>query len=411
VIDPRHLLGGPFARAMVTSFLFFGSLNGFVLLPIYIHRLGGTEAEIGLVQAMYSATGIICQPVVGLWVDRLGRRLFMVWGAAILTGASALFVLTDSLPLLALLRALHGIAFSTFFVANYIHVVELVPVDRRGWALGIYGLSGLMSTALAPLIAEFIIRRLTFAWSFFFSALLGAGALTILLRSRDARPPAPGAGPGREAIRLMLAELRRRHNALGFFFGLGTGTVFTFLPTFAELLGVRGLGLFYTAYATAAMIVRLVGGTLIDTRGRKAVIVPSMFVQASTTVILAVMAALVGPFLAVPVLPFLFLAGFLAGGAHGFLYPALSALLMDVTPDARRGSAVGVFSSVVLVGNAVGAVAFGYVAHGLGYAVMWTVLAQVMAIGFLLSLKLRPAPPRRIVALPAAAVTREASAS
>ena len=411
MIDQRHLLGGPFARAMVTSFLFFGSLNGFVLLPLYIHRLGGTEAEIGIVQAMYSATGIVCQPLVGLWVDRLGRRLFMAWGAAILTGASALFVLTSSLPLLALLRALHGVAFSTFFVANYIHVVELVPVDRRGWALGIYGLSGLMSTALAPLIAEFIIRRLGFGWSFSFSALLGAGALTILLRSRDARPPEPGAGPGREAIRLMLAELRRRHNALGFFFGLGTGTVFTFLPTFGEQLGVRGLGLFYTAYAAAAMIVRLLGGALIDTRGRKAVIVPSMFVQASTTVILALMAALVSPSLAVPVLPFLFLAGFLAGGAHGFLYPALSALLMDVTPDARRGSAVGVFSSVVLVGNAAGALAFGYVAHGLGYAVMWTVLAQVMAIGFLLSLKLRPAPPRRMAALPAAAVTRGASAS
>ena len=59
----------------------------------------------------------------------------------------------------------------------------------------------------------------------------------------------------------MLRELRRRHNALGFFFGLGTGTVFTFLPTFAEQLGVRGLGLFYTAYAGAAMLVRLFGGS------------------------------------------------------------------------------------------------------------------------------------------------------
>ena len=65
-----------------------------------------------------------------------------------------------------------------------------------------------------------------------------------------------------------------------------------------------------------------------------------------------------------PVLPFLFLAGLLAGAAHGFLYPALSALLVDVTAEARRASAVGIFSAVCLVGNAVGAVAFGYVAHG-----------------------------------------------
>ena len=83
-----------------------------------------------------------------------------------------------------------------------------------------------------------------------------------------------------------------------------------------------------------------------------------------------------------PVLPFLFLAGFLAGGAHGFLYPALSALLMDVTPERRRGSAVGIFSSVFLVGNAFGAIVFGYVAHRLGYAPMWGMLVALLTGGF-----------------------------
>src|SRR5678815_6132374 len=43
------MVSGPFARAMLTAFFFFGSLNGFVLLPLYIHRLGGTEASIGTV--------------------------------------------------------------------------------------------------------------------------------------------------------------------------------------------------------------------------------------------------------------------------------------------------------------------------------------------------------------------------
>ena len=68
------MVSGPFGRAMLTAFFFFGSLNGFVLLPLYIHQLGGTEASIGLVQGLYSATGIICQPLVGAWIDRGGGR-------------------------------------------------------------------------------------------------------------------------------------------------------------------------------------------------------------------------------------------------------------------------------------------------------------------------------------------------
>ncbi len=383
------MTSSPFARAMLTNFFFFASLNGFVLLPLYIHQMGGNEAQIGVVQGMYSAAGILCQPLVGAFIDRIGRHFFMLVGVILVTVTSAAFLVFTSIPLLGVLRGLHGVAFSAFFVANYIHVVDLVPQERRGWALGIFGLSGLLSTSLAPLAGEFLIRRFGFQWLFVEGTLLGAAAMALVARMRDVRPAELTGGPDVSAVRQGLRELLRLHMALMFFFGLGTGTVFTFLPTFAERLGVTGLGLFYTAYAGAAMLVRVAGGELIDVRGRRAVIIPSMFVQAAATLILALVAIFIRPASGVPVLPFLFLAGFLAGGAHGFLYPGLSALLMDVTPERRRGVAVGVFSSVFLVGNALGAMVFGYVAHGLGYRVMWSALTVLLVAGFLASLRLR----------------------
>ena len=374
---------------MLTNFFFFAALNGFVLLPLYIQRLGGDEADIGLVQGLYSAAGIVCQPVVGALVDYLGRRFFMRLGAGLLVVSCALFVVSSPLPLLGALRALQGVAFSTFFVANYIHVVEMVPAERRGWALGIFGLSGLVSTSLAPLFGELMIRRFGFPSFFAASTVIAAGAAVVAWRVRDVRPAALGARPGLHVIREGLLELRHMHMLLAFFFGLGTGTVFTFLPTFGEVLGVASVGLFYTAYAGAAMLVRVAGGTLIDVRGRRAVIIPSLFVQTAATCLLALVALLFRPALGLPVLPFLFLAGFLAGGAHGFLYPAMSALLMDVTPERRRGSAVGIFSSVFLVGNSIGAIVFGYVAHGLGYPWMWGALTLLLTVGFVASFRLR----------------------
>jgi MFS family permease len=380
---------GPFARIMLTNFFFFGALNGFLLLPLYIQRLGGDEADIGLVQGLYSAAGIVCQPVVGALIDYLGRRFFMRLGALLLVVSCALFVVASPLPLLGVLRILQGVAFSAFFVANYVHVVEMVPVERRGWALGIFGLSGLVSTSLAPLFGEFVIRRFGFPAFFMSSTVIAAVATAMGWGVRDVRPAALGARPGLHVIREGLLELRHMHMAIGLFFGLGTGTIFTFLPTFGEDLGITSVGLFYTAYAAAAMLVRVVGGNLIDVRGRRAVIIPCMFVQSAATCIIALVAILFAPALRLPVLPFIFLAGFLAGAAHGFLYPAMSALLMDVTPERRRGSAVGIFSSVILVGNSFGAIAFGYVAHGLGYAVMWSALTVLLIVGSLLSIRLR----------------------
>jgi MFS family permease len=191
-----------------------------------------------------------------------------------------------------------------------------------------------------------------------------------------------------------LADVFHRHMAVTVFFGLGSGTIFAFLPTFAESLGVRTLSLFYTAYAGAAMAVRVFGGRLIDTRGRRAVIVPSMFVQAAATALLALPGLLVTRRSATPVLPTLFVAGLLSGGAHGFLYPALAALVIDRTPDARRASVVGIFSAMFLVGQASGAFVFGGVAHAVGYGPMWEALTALLLLGSLLSLRLPPGTGR-----------------
>ncbi len=120
------------------------------------------------------------------------------------------------------------------------------------------------------------------------------------------------------------AEIFRRHTAVSFFFGLGTGTLWAFLPTFAEDLGV--------------------------------------------------------------------LTGLLCGAAHGFLYPALAALVADEAPPARRGAVIGVFSAIFLCGQAGGAFAFGGFAHALGYVLMWTVLGAAIAIDAVISMGLeRPA--------------------
>jgi len=377
-----------FVRATVTNFFFFASLNGFVLLPLHIQRLGGTEIEIGLVMALYSGVGIVCQPLLGPWVDAAGRRPFMLFGVALVLLSALMAIAASSIAWLAVVRALQGIGFSAFFVANYTYVLDLVPAERRGWALGIYGVSGMISTALTPLAGEAIIRAFGFKPFFALCALITAisGVLVWQLRERP-RTEVPPTGVW-EIARAGLGDLLHRHMAVTIFFGLGTGTVFTFLPTFADDLGVTTLALFYTAYALSAMGVRIVGGGLIDTRGRRAVIVPSMFLQAAAAALLAGLGIAITRASTLPALPVLVVAGLMSGAAHGFLYPGLAALVADQATPTRRGAVVGVFSAVFLVGNAGGAFTFGYVANALGYASMWGLLTAMLLTGAALSLGL-----------------------
>ena len=392
-------LDTPFVRATVTNFFFFASLNAFVLLPLYVHRLGGTEVEIGLIMGLYSGVGIVCQPMIGPWVDVLGRKPFMLLGVGLLAISGALAMTAPAIGVLALVRALQGLAFSAFFVANFSYVIDLIPPARRGWALGIYGVSGLASTAVAPLVGEWIIRRFGFQPLFGLATVLALVTATLVAplreRPRVDLPPVQGW----ESVREGFTGIRERHMVLALFFGLGSGTLFAFLPTFAESLGIHTLSLFYTAYAGAAMVVRVAGGRLIDTRGRRAVIVPSMFVQAGGTALLAALAFVTDLGHRAPALAIVTVTGLTSGAAHGFVYPGLAALVADRAPETRRAAVIGVFSAMWLVGQTGGAVLFGYVAHGLGYAVTWTTLTAFSAIGAFLALGLpndaSPRPPRR----------------
>jgi MFS family permease len=386
---PPILAQQAFLRATATSFFFFASLNCFVLLPLYVKQLGGTEVAVGVVMGIYSGIGILCQPLVGPWVDGLGRRPFMLLGAGLVVLSSALAFVATGVTALAVVRGLQGLGFSAFFVANYSYVLDLVPIERRGWALGIYGLSGMASTAIAPLFGEMVIRRFGFRPLF---AACGALALvtaaivwTLSERERVDVPTVPAF----TSLRTMLADVWHLHMAIAVFFGLGSGTLFAFLPTFGESIGVRTLALFYIAYACAAMAVRVAAGHWIDTRGRRAVIVPSMFLQALGVGLLAALAFLITRVHGLTPLPVFFVAGLIGGGAHGFLYPGLAALVADQAHEARRGTVIGVFSAVFLIGNSGGAFVFGGVAHRFGYAVTWSALAGILLLGALLSLGLR----------------------
>jgi len=183
------------------------------------------------------------------------------------------------------------------------------------------------------------------------------------------------------------------------FFGLGAGTIFVFVPTFADSLGIETLAVFYTAFALAAIGVRVFGGRLIDTHGRRAVIVPSMFMQAGATALLALLGFVVTRTSLTPIVPVLVVIGLMSGSAHGLLYPGLAAMVTDHAPETRRGVVVAMFSAVFLVGQTTGSFAFGYITHAIGYRFMWMMLASFLLLGAALSMGLveRRAPDGRAI--------------
>jgi MFS family permease len=120
-----------------------------------------------------------------------------------------------------------------------------------------------------------------------------------------------------------------------------------------------------------AVAVRFLGGRLADQLERRQVILPSLI---GLSIGVALFSALDSTWLLVTI-------AFINGTAHGFVYPATSAMAFDRAPAGGRGRALAVFNAAVLGGVTAGAVGFGWFAELVGYRPGFVALGACLAIG------------------------------
>ena len=123
---------------------------------------------------------------------------------------------------------------------------------------------------------------------------------------------------------------------------------------------------FYALFSAWIIVCRVLLRRASDRLGRARVIVPAMALIAASFFVLAIP----------PTVPSLAAAALLLGSGVSVLYPTLLALLVDRTPEAERGLAIGTLSASFDVGIVIGSLAIGFTveqtSYGVGFVVAGT---------------------------------------
>ena len=148
-------------------------------LPLYAKALNLTSAEIGLVAAASTITGIIVNFTSGLLSDLYGRkRVLLIGGTVFFTAPLFYFLATNALTL-ALVRAYYGLATAIFVPVSLALVSDLYP-SRKGTFMGLLSSSTLVGRSLAPAIAGALIYLFGFPPVFLLCASTGFVTLSLL---------------------------------------------------------------------------------------------------------------------------------------------------------------------------------------------------------------------------------------
>jgi MFS family permease len=390
VSSERPLLSGAFLRVTVANFFFFLNFASFFLLPLEVKQMGGNEGTVGAVMGTGGVATLLALPAIGLLIDRAGRRLFLLVGATLMAVASALYLRIDQIgPPLFALRVLQGVSFAMAFTATTTFAAELAPRDRRAQALGVFGVSTLLTHAIAPGIGEELVNRAGFHALFATATVCTLVCLGLAL----GLPRDRGAARHHDVDKQW--RLDRPQWLLGVIMalsGLGFGAVITFFPTFVLAEALGRVGFFYFSYTLTAILTRVVGAGISDSYGRRAVIMPTLLALAASVLLLSAVGGTLS----------LLLTGGLFGVAQGINYPTLHAYLIDITPEAHLGRAQALFNGAFNFGVTSSAFVFGAAAHQFGHRPMF-VIAGVMPLAALLLMYLIPEMGRhgqRVVTAP-----------
>ena len=349
-------------------------------LPLHLVALGGSHAQIGWLFAITTGAAMLLRPQVGGWTDRYGGRAVMLPGAGILVLTMlALHVAATPLAFIGLMAGL-GVANALLSTTGSIVVADESPVDRRGESLALYYVASSVGVALGPAMGFALAARGGIALNFTVVTGLGlaVAALILVLRTAPGNPGAPGGlGPpwSRHAVPASAALV---------VITLGAATVYAFLPLHAAAGGLGHVAWFFPLMSGCTIVCRLLLRRASDRFGRVRVLVPALVAITLGQLVLA----------APPTVPGLVLGAALLGCGNSMLYPTLVALIVDRTPTAERGRAIGTLSAAWDVGLALGSplIALLVDTHGFPAGFLASALAVAAGLALLLLLEHRRRP-------------------
>ncbi|WP_308314192.1 MFS transporter [Streptomyces sp. GbtcB7] len=173
--------GNPWAILITLSLGFFMTLLDLTIVNIAIPDMGqdldASLDEILWVVNAYTLALAVLMITAGRLGDLRGKRNLFLAGVALFTLASLACGLAQNPAQLIAFRAVQGLGAALLMPQTLSIIAEVFPADRRGAAMGVWGVVAGVSGALGPIIGGALITHLDWRWIFFVNLPLGVVVL------------------------------------------------------------------------------------------------------------------------------------------------------------------------------------------------------------------------------------------
>ena len=358
---------------LVLAATFFYMSSPMLVTPLitgFAESIGATAAVMGFVGGLMNLVSLFCRPLAGNLADRLSKYKVSFIGAVFMTAAYVGYIFAPDEAFLVVSRIINGFGFACCSVCMSTWMSNMLPVEKVGSGMGVYGTMNALGMALAPAIGVSVYQKFGYRTAFVIALVFSVAIMIVIQFIGDKGEPEETLTEEKKHFELIDVRVIPISFII-MLFAIPYCATQSFLVTYVEVRELTvTVSMFFPFYAAVLIILRLTLRNLFDKLPFGVFLGAGCGCELIAVLLLAVMQNNLMMFLA---------AAFLAGG-YGIMSSVCQSTAILLAGKEKRGLANSTYYIGLDLGMTLGPMIGGALYGGLDIRLFYPVLMVTMPL-------------------------------
>lgn len=363
---------------LISSFFYLSSpMLVTPLITGYSGSLGASAAMAGIIGGLMNICALFCRPFVGNLADKISKYKLSFIGAGLMTLSCVGYILAWNPAFIIVSRIINGIGYSCCSVCMSTWMSNLLPKNKIGSGMGMYGTMNALGMAVSPAIGVSMYERLGYKPAFLAAAVFAALAILMIQFVHDKGEPVLSDKEIDTDIHKKMKIVDKKVIPIAIIimlFAIPYCATQSFLVSYIEARQLNvTVSLFFPLYAVILLVLRLSLRNLFDKKPFSSFMVLSSASAIISIIVLTIMKNNISMF---------FAAAFMAGG-YGIMCSVCQSKAILLAGKGKRGLANSTYYIGLDLGMSLGPVIGGVLYGNINIVYFYPLLAITVPLGLL----------------------------
>lgn len=322
---------------LVLAASFFYMASPMLVTPLitgFSESIGASAGVMGFIGGLMNLCSLFCRPAAGNLADKISKYKLASVGALLMALACAGYIFAPGEAVLVAARIVNGAGFACCSVCLSAWMSNMLPKEKIGSGMGLYGTMNALGMAVAPAIGISVYQALGYRTAFCIAFAFSLAILIVIQFIDDKGEPSGGQNTSESdggRGRLQLVDVKVLPvSFIIMLFAIPYCATQSFLVTYAQTRGLDiTVSMFFPAYAVVLVVLRLTLRNFFDKVPFGKFLAAGCICELTSIFLLTLMQNNVMMFLA---------SAFLAGG-YGIMSSVCQSTAMLLAEKEKRGLA------------------------------------------------------------------------